>query len=169
MGKERAEMEIIVAADEAWGIGRDGDLLRRISADMKFFRAMTTGNVLVLGRKTLESFPNAKPLPNRVHIVLTRDKTYQAEGVVLCHDLAALPQALAPYADKRVFVAGGGSVYEQLLPLCERAYVTRIYETYPADTHFPDLDNAPDWVLAEKGEMQEENGVRFSFDRYERR
>lgn len=84
-------MDIIVAVDADWGIGKDGDLLQRISADMKYFREKTTGNVLVMGRKTLESFPNKKPLPNRVNIVLTKNKDYQAEGVVLCHDLAELP------------------------------------------------------------------------------
>ncbi len=145
------------------GIGKDGDLLQRISADMKYFREKTTGNVLVMGRKTLESFPNKKPLPNRVNIVLTKNKDYQAEGVVLCHDLAELPAVLKNYAGKQVFVAGGGTVYAQLLPQCERAYVTKIYQTYPADTAFPNLDENPDWELEEKGEMQEEKGVRFSF------
>ncbi len=162
-------MEIIVAADEKWGIGKEGSLLRRISADMKRFRAMTTGNVLVMGRKTLESFPNAKPLPNRVNVVLTANRSYAAEGVVLCHDLADLPVVLAPYQDKQVFVAGGGSVYEQLLPFCEKAYVTRIYDVFPADTVFPNLDVNPDWMLVEQGDVQEENGVRFSFDLYEKK
>ena len=119
-----------------------------------------------MGRKTLESFPNKKPLPNRVNIVLTKNKDYQAEGVVLCHDLAELPAVLENYAGKQVFVAGGGTVYAQLLPQCERAYVTKIYQTYPADTAFPNLDENPDWELEEKGEMQEEKGVRFSFDVY---
>ena len=108
-------MDIIVAVDADWGIGKDGDLLQRISADMKYFREKTTGNVLVMGRKTLESFPNKKPLPNRVNIVLTKNKDYQAEGVVLCHDLAELPAVLENYAEKQVFVAGGGTVYAQLL------------------------------------------------------
>ncbi|MGN0136349.1 dihydrofolate reductase [Anaerotignum sp.] len=161
-------MDIIVAVDEKWGIGKDGDLLQRISADMKYFRSKTTGNVLVMGRKTLESFPNHKPLPNRVNIVLTTNRAYEAEGVVLCHDLADLPKVLEPYAGKQVFVAGGGSIYAQLLPQCEKAYVTKIYHTYPADTVFPDLDKNPDWQLAEKGKIQEENGIQFSFDVYKK-
>lgn len=162
-------MDLIVAVDANWGIGKDGDLLQRISKDMKFFREMTTGNVLVMGRKTLESFPNQKPLPNRVNVVLTKNRAYQAEGVVFCHDIADLPQVLQPYAEKKIFVAGGGTVYQQLLPQCEKAYVTKIYHTYPADTVFPNLDENPDWVLTEKGEIQEENGVQFSFDTYKRR
>ena len=162
-------MDLIVAVDEKWGIGKDGDLLQRISADMKYFRQMTTGNVLVMGRKTLESFPNKKPLPNRVNIVLTTNKDYEAEDVVFCHDIAALPEVLKPYEDKQIFVVGGGTIYKQLLPQCETAYVTKIYNTYPADTVFPDLDEDPAWELAEKGEVQEENGVKFSFDIYRKK
>lgn len=162
-------MDIIVAVDANWSIGKDGALLQRISADMKYFREKTMGNVLVMGRKTLESFPNKKPLPNRVNIVLTKNKDYQAEGVVLCHDTAKLPAVLENYADKQVFVAGGGTVYAQLLPLCERAYVTKIYRIYPADTTFPNLDESPDWELVKQGELQEEAGVRFSFDEYRKK
>ena len=80
-------MNLIVAVDENWGIGKDNQLLCRISADLKRFRAITTGHVLVLGRKTLESFPNGKPLPNRTHMVLTANKAYPAEGVTLCRGL----------------------------------------------------------------------------------
>ena len=113
-------MDIIVAVDADWGIGKDGDRLQRISADMKYFREKTTGNVLVMGRKTLESFPNKKPLPNRVNIVLTKNKDYQAEGVVLCHDLAELPAVLENYAGKQVFVAGGGTAFVNAIPAVEK-------------------------------------------------
>ena len=162
-------MDLIVAVDEKWGIGKDGDLLHPISADLKYFRMKTTGNVLVMGRKTLESFPNKKPLPNRVNVVLTTNKNYEADGVVFCYDIADLPEVLKPYEDKQIFVSGGGTIYEQLLPQCETAYVTKIYASYEADTVFPNLDENPEWELAEKGEMQEENGVQFSFDIYKRK
>ena len=162
-------MDLIVAVDANWGIGKDGDLLPPISADLKYFRRKTTGNVLVMGRKTLESFPNQKPLPNRVNIVLTKNKDYAAEGVVLCHGIEELPAVLKDYTDKQIFVAGGGTIYAQLLPQCETAYVTKIYETYEADTVFPNLDENPEWELEEKGELQEENGVKFSFDIYKKR
>ena len=162
-------MDLIVAVDEKWGIGKDGDLLHPISADLKYFRQKTTGNVLVMGRKTLESFPNKKPLPNRVNVVLTTNKNYEADGVVFCYDLTDLPEVLKPYEDKQIFVSGGGTIYEQLLPQCETAYVTKIYASYEADTVFPNLDEDPEWELAEKGEMQEENGVQFSFDIYRRK
>lgn len=162
-------MDIIVARDDGWGIGRNGDLLRRISADMKRFRAMTMGNVLIVGRKTLESFPGGRPLPERVNIVLTGNREYRAEGAVPCHSPEELPGLLRAYEGKRVFVAGGGSIYRQLLPLCRRAYVTHIHDSFPADTYFPNLDEDPGWVLLEKGAAQEEKGVPFSFDLYENR
>lgn len=161
-------MNLIVAVDENWGIGKDGDLLHPISADLKYFREKTTGNVIIMGRKTLESFPNKKPLPKRVNIVLTNNREYPAEGIVLCHDAEHLPALLAAYPDQEVFVIGGGSIYKQLLPLCDTAYVTHIQAAYPADTWFPDLAEDPAWELAEKGEEQEENGVKFSFDIYKR-
>ena len=162
-------MKMIVAVDENWGIGKDGDMLQPISSDLKFFRRTTTGNVIVIGRKTLESFPNKKPLPNRVNVVLTNNKDYSAEGIVLCQDIEKLDEVLAPYADKEIFVAGGGTIYKQLLPKCDTALVTKIYNTYPADTVFPNLDADPEWELTQKGEVQEENGVRFSFDTYKRK
>ena len=98
-------MNLIVAVDENWGIGKDNELLCRISADMKNFRAVTMGHVLVLGRKTLESFPGKKPLPKRTHIVLTANKAYEAEGVTLCHSLEELPAVLADYEDAAVFMS----------------------------------------------------------------
>ncbi|MDD4844203.1 MAG: dihydrofolate reductase [Anaerotignum sp.] len=162
-------MNLIVAVDEQWGIGKEGELLRRISTDMKRFRGITSGNVLILGRKTLESFPNKKPLPNREHVVLTNNLEYKAEGVTLCHSIAELPHVLEGFGDKEVFVAGGGSVYQQLLPFCEKAYITKIHATFPADTYFPDLDQLPEWEIAEEGEEQEENGVRFSFVLYRKK
>lgn len=97
-------MNLIVSVDENWGIGKDNELLCRISADMKNFRAVTMGHVLVLGRKTLESFPGKKPLPKRTHIVLTANKAYEAEGVTLCHSLEELPRVLADYEDDDIFV-----------------------------------------------------------------
>lgn len=162
-------MNILVAVDNQWGIGKDGDLLRRISPDLKRFREMTTGNVLILGRKTLESFPNKKPLPNRDHIVLTKNLEYEAEGVTFCHNIEDLPRALKGFGEKEVFVAGGGSVYKQLLPLCDKAYVTKIQDTFPADTYFPNLDELPEWEVVEEGEVQEDNGLKFSFVLYQKK
>lgn len=161
-------MNIIVAVDNQWEIGKDGDLLQHISADMKYFRNKTLDNVVVMGRKTLESFPGGKPLSGRMNVVLTTNKSYKAEGVVLCHDITELSGILKEYSDRDVYVIGGGSVYEQLLPFCKRAYVTKIYNVYPADTTFPNLDEHQGWKLVENGEIQEEDGIKFSFDVYEK-
>ena len=161
-------MNIIVAVDNQWGIGKDGDLLQHISADMKYFRNKTLDNVVVMGRKTLESFPGGKPLSGCMNGVLTTNKSYKAEGVVLCHDITELSGILKEYSDRDVYVIGGGSVYEQLLPFCKRAYVTKIYNVYPADTTFPNLDEHQGWKLVENGEIQEEDGIKFSFDVYEK-
>ncbi|WP_317855398.1 dihydrofolate reductase [Chakrabartyella piscis] len=160
-------MDLIVAVDANWGIGRDGDLLRPIKGDLKRFREMTTGNVLVLGRKTLESFPNKKPLPKREHIVLTQNKDYVAEGVTLCYGLEELPEVLSKFADETIFVIGGGSIYKQLLPHCKRAYITKIQAAYPADTHFPNLDVDANWSVVDTGKVLEEDGVLYAFVCYE--
>ena len=129
-------MDIIVARDDAWGIGKDGELLRRISADMKRFRAMTTGNVLIVGRKTLESFPDGNPLPERVNIVLTKNMEYPAEGVVLCHSLEKLPELLHAYEGKGVFVAGAAS-------FCRSAGGRMLRISTPL---FPQIRVSPVWI-----------------------
>ncbi|MFV0314593.1 MAG: dihydrofolate reductase [Anaerotignum sp.] len=162
-------MNLIVAVDDAWGIGKDGDLLRRISPDLKRFRMMTTGNILILGRKTLESFPNKKPLPNRDHIVLTKNLDYEAEGVTLCHDIQELEKEIKKFGEKEVFVVGGGSVYEQLLPLCKKAYITKIQGIFPADTYFPNLDALVQWEITDEGEVQEDDDLKFSYVLYEKK
>ena len=162
-------MDLIVAVDEKWGIGKDGDLLHPISADLKYFRQKTTGNVLVMGRKTLESFPNKKPLPNRVNVVLTTNKNYEADGVVFCYDLADLPEVLKPYEDKQIFVSGGGTIYEQMLPMCDTAYITKVHTTPDSDTFFPNLDESPDWYLEEVLQSGEENGISYEMCLYKRK
>ena len=161
-------MNLIVVVDENWGIGQEGQLLCHLPSDLKYFRKTTLGSRVVMGRKTLESFPNGNPLPKRENIVLTRNKGYQKDGVTLCGSVEEL-EALLGADETSTFVIGGGSIYKQLLPYCDKAYITRIYRTFPADTHFPNLDAMPEeWALAEKGERQEENGIAFSFDIYER-
>lgn len=165
----RDDMNLIVAVDDQWGIGKDGDLLCRISTDLKRFRSITSGNVLVLGRKTLESFPKKKPLPNREHVLLTKNLEYKAEGVTFCNSIEELPCVLEGFGEKDVFVAGGGSIYQQLLPYCDKAYVTKIHDTFPADTYFPNLDLLSEWEIVEEGEEQEDNGVKFSFVLYQKK
>ncbi len=162
-------MKVIAAVDNNWAIGKNNNLLVSIPADMKFFRATTTGHVVVMGRKTLESFPNQKPLPNRVNIVMTRDKNYQVKGATIVHSEEELTEALAPYDTDEVFVIGGESIYGQLIDKCNQAYITKIDYSYDADAHFPNLDEKPEWQVAEESEEQTYFDLAYTFMRYEKK
>lgn len=161
-------MKMIAAADRNWGIGKDGKLLVSIPADMKYFRSMTLGNAVIMGRKTLESFPGGRPLPGRLNIVLTSREDFQAEGVLAVHSVEEAVKTARAIEDREVFVIGGGQVYEALLPYCDTAYVTRIDYVYEADTRFPDLDRDPEWELYSSGEEQTCFDLVYSFDEYRR-
>ena len=161
-------MNLIAAADEAWGIGKDGGLLAHLPGDMKYFRETTQGKVVVMGRKTLESFPGGKPLKNRTNIVLTRNGAYQPEGVRVCRSRGEALEALKEFPPEDVFVIGGGEIYRGLLPYCSRAYVTHIFHDFKADTYLPDLDSDPDWRLSGTGERREDGGIAYEFRVYER-
>ena len=141
-------MIAIVAVDEKWGIGRKNSLLFSVPEDMKFFRQTTTGKVIIVGRKTLESFPGSKPLKNRVNVVLSSSAEF--DGAVCVKNIGELFSEIKKYNDDEVFVCGGASVYKILLPYCEKAFVTKIHQDGNADAFFPDLDSAKDWELTEK-------------------
>ena len=160
-------MNLIVAADKNWGIGKDNKLLVSIPADMKMFRQETTGKVCVMGRKTLESFPGGQPLKNRVNVVLTTDKNYKVKDTVIVHSVEEMVEELKKYNSEDVYVIGGESIYRQLLPYCTKAYVTKIDHAYDADTYFPDLD-AMDLEIAWESELQEEKGITYRFLKYVR-
>ena len=162
-------MQMIVAAAINWAIGKGGDLLWHLPEVMKFFRRMTTGNVVVMGRKTLDSFPGGKPLKNRTNLVLTRDRAFSREGVFTAHSQEEALEILRAYEPERIFVAGGGDIYRQFLPLCDTAYVTRVDRDFAADTYFPDLDKNPEWELSYEGEQMEWEGLNFAFTTYKRR
>ena len=127
-------MNLIVAVDENWAIGKDNKLLVSIPSDMKFFRETTTGKVVVMGRKTLESFPNGLPLKNRTNIVLTRNRDYQVKDAIVVHSVPELLVKLDKYSSEDVYVIGGDSVYQELLPYCDVAHVTKINHVYAADS-----------------------------------
>ena len=146
-------MNLIVNVDLDWGIGREGRLLVHLREDMRRFKYLTTGQVIILGRKTLGTFPRGRPLPDRTNIVLTRDKAMQLEGATLCHSLAELAAMLSAYPADAVFVAGGDSLYRQLLPFCSLAYVTRVHRHLHADAFFPNLDCLESWQLEEAGPL----------------
>ena len=124
-------MELIVAVYEDWGIGANGTQPVALSADRKFFRETTRGAMVIVGRKTLADFPGGKPLPNRVNVVLTR-QDINIEDVVICHSPEEA-MALAKTA-QRAMVIGGGSVYKQMLPYCDTAYVTKVHAQPESDT-----------------------------------
>lgn len=162
-------MKAIVAADKNWGIGYQNKLLISIPSDMKFFRETTMNHVVVMGRKTLESFPNGLPLPKRTNIVLTTDQQYQAKGAIIVHSKEELFEELKKYEEDDIFVIGGGSVYEMMLPYCDTAYVTRIDFAYQADTYFPNLDDMDDWVMTKTSEEQTCFDIAFAFTTYEKK
>lgn len=162
-------MKMIVAVDRNWGIGKKGELLISIPEDMKFFRKTTLNHVLVMGRKTLDSFPHGMPLKNRVNIVLTRDDHFAREGVVVAHSIAELNHVLADYDREEVYVIGGESIYRQMEPFCDLAYVTRIDYAYDADSHFPNLDQMEDWECTDRSEEQTYYDVEYYFTTYRRK
>ena len=159
-------MELIVAVYEDWGIGCNGTQPIALSADRKFFREMTKGAMVIVGRKTLADFPGGKPLPNRVNVVMTRSPE-PIEGVVTCHSPQEAAQ-LAATADKAM-VIGGGSVYKQLLPYCTRAYVTRVGTCPKSDTFFPNLEESQEWHLTQVLQTGEENGISYQMCLYQRK
>ena len=158
-------MELIVAVYEDWGIGADGTQPVALSADRKFFRETTRGAMVIVGRRTIEDFPGQKPLPGRVNVALTRNAT-EIPGFTVCHspEEAAKLAAQAP----RAMVIGGGSIYRQMLPLCDTAYVTKIHCKPKSDTFFPDLDESPEWKLEEVLQSGEEEGISYEMCLYKR-
>lgn len=162
-------MKAILSADRNWGIGYQNRLLVSIPSDMKFFRQTTTGKVVVMGRKTLESFPNGMPLKNRTNIVLTGNKDYHVKDAVIVHSKEELLEELKKYDKDEIYVIGGESIYRMLLPYCDTVYVTKIDRTFQADTFFPNLDVMDEWVMTEESEEQTCFDLEFTFTKYERR
>ena len=162
-------MKMIAAADQNWGIGRKGGLLVRIDEDMKRFRALTLGKIVVCGRKTLQSFPHGRLLPGRVNIILSRDLSFLSEGAhIACsaEEVFSLLEKEYSGCEDDVYVIGGGEVYRLFLPYCDEALITRIEAVFEADTYCPDLDRDPRWRLAERGEDRVFDGLTYHFDTY---
>ncbi len=158
-------MELIVAVYDDWGIGKNGTQPVALSADRKFFRETTKGACVIVGRKTLADFPGGRPLPNRVNVVISRGEN-TVEGTVLCHS----PEEAAEYTRQfpRVMVIGGGSIYRQMLPFCDKAYITKVHACPESDTWFPNLDEDPQWHLSEVLLSGEEDGIAYEMCLYTR-
>lgn len=161
-------MNLILSADKNWGIGLKNQLLIRIPNDMKFFRQETIGKVVVMGRRTLESFPQGQPLAGRTNIVLTTDTNYQVKGADIVHSIEELMGKLKKYNSEDIYIIGGESIYRQLLPYCDVAHVTKIDHTYEADTYFPNLDDNPEWGITAESDEQTYFDIAYTFTKYER-
>ncbi|MCR4928978.1 MAG: dihydrofolate reductase [Lachnospiraceae bacterium] len=162
-------MNIIVCVDANWGIGYKNELLVRIPSDQKFFRETTTGKVVVMGRKTLDSFPQGKPLKNRTNIVITSGKGLEKrDEEIYVNSLEECLELLKNYNDDDIYIIGGASIYKQFLPYCSKALVTRVDREFAADTYFPDLDKDPEWKITKESDEQTYFDNTFEFLVYER-
>lgn len=162
-------MNCIVAVDENWAIGNKNELLVRIPADQKFFRQETTGKVVVLGRKTLETFPQGRPLPNRLNIIVSTKKDYEVKDAIVVHSIEELLEELKKYDTNDVYIIGGDSIYKQMLPYCDTAHVTKIERVYEADTYFPNLDEMDEWEITADSDEQVYFDLTYHFLKYERK
>ena len=158
-------MNLIAAVDRNWAIGRDGDQLCYIPADLKHFQALTTGHPVILGRKTLATFPCGRPLKNRRNLILSRTMGEAPQGA----EVFSTAEVLLAAAPEDSFVIGGASVYRQLLPWCDTAYVTKIDRAFPADCYFPDLDQDPAWERTEESAPLEQDGIIYRYLTYRRK
>ncbi len=162
-------MNLIVAVDSNWAIGNKNELLIRIPNDHKHFREETLGKVVVLGRKTLETFPQGLPLAKRTNIILSKDKNYKVKDAIVVHSIEELLEELKNYADEDIYIIGGDSVYRQMLPYCNVAHVTKIDHAYEADAYFLNLDEDEEWEITADSDEQTYFDIAYEFVKYERK
>ncbi len=159
-------MNCIVNVSENWGIGCDGALLVSISADLKRFRELTSGKTVILGRKTLATFPGGRPLKNRRNLILSTNPDFTVEGAEVVHSVPELLCAVHDCADDAVCVIGGAEIYKLLLPYCHKAQITKTFVHQAADAFFPNLDELEGWQVESAGPVEEENGIRYQYIDY---
>lgn len=162
-------MNLIVAVDNNWAIGNQNELLVSIPNDHKHFREETTGKVVVLGRKTLATFPQGQPLKNRINIILSTNTDFKVKDAIVVHDLEELQEELKKYRSEDIYIIGGESIYRQMLPYCDVAHVTKIDRSYAADTYFPNLDEMPEWEITADSEEQTYFDIAYQFIKYEKK
>ncbi|HHU19470.1 MAG TPA: dihydrofolate reductase [Bacilli bacterium] len=160
-------LSMIFANDRNYLIGKDNWIPWDIPNDLGYFKAITTGKTIIMGRKTFESF--GKPLPNRHHVVLTRNKDFQADGCVVFHQIEDVLDYIKPFSDQEVIVIGGSEIYQQFLKYADRLYITYIDAEFEGDTYLPEFDLS-NWQLTskEKGIKNEENPYDYYFLQYDR-
>ena len=162
-------MNMIAAVDRNWAIGKKGRLLVSIPNDQKHFRDETIGRVVVLGRRTLQTFPQGMPLQGRTNIILSRDKDFTVKGAIVVNSIEKLLRTLENYPPRDIYCIGGQSVYEQLLPYCDTAHITKIDHVYEADAHFPNLDRDPEWEVTADSDELTYFDIAYTFLKYERK
>ncbi len=162
-------MKLIVAVDKNWAIGFQNKLLVSIPEDMKFFRTETAGKVVVMGRKTLESFPNGLPLKNRINIVLTGNKDYKVKDAIILNTIEDVLEEVKKYHTDEVYIIGGDSIYRQFLPYCDLAHVTKVNYEYEADTYFPNIDEIDEWEVTARSDEKTYYDLEFEFLQYEKK
>lgn len=164
-------MNIILAADRNWAIGKDNDLLIHLPGDLKYFKKMTTGKTVIMGRKTLESLPGGKPLPNRRNIILTRSDDFQVSGAEVLNSVEDVLHLIksGDLKSDEAFVIGGADIYKQMMPYCDKFYITKIEAELPADRYFVDLDEVDDLKITWTGPIEEYKGTKYQHVLYERR
>lgn len=162
-------MNILVTVDERWGIGNYDKLLVQIPKNQKLFMEETAGKVVVVGRKALQTFPQGMPLQGRTTIVLSKKSDLKIKGATVLSSVEALLKELKKYPDKDIYVAGGESVYEQLLPYCNVVHVTKIDRAYAANKYFPNLDKDPEWKITAESDEQTYFDIAYEFLKYERK
>lgn len=161
-------MNLIAAVDNNWAIGNKGQLLVRIPNDHKMFREETTGKVVVLGRKTLETFPNGQPLTARTNIILSTNLDYKVKGATVAHSIEELLEELKQYKSEDIYIIGGESIYREMLPYCNVAHITKINHEYEADAFFPNLDEEKEWKISVESEELTYFDLEYAFVRYEK-
>lgn len=161
-------MNIIAAVDKNMGIGYQNQLLVRIPNDQKWFQQTTMGKVIILGRKTLDTFPNKMPLKGRINIILTTDRSLKFKDAIMVYSMEELMAELKKYNSEDIYVVGGASVYEALLPYCDTAYITKIDYSYVADRYFPDIEKNGEWEIESESEEQTYFDLEYTFVKYRR-
>lgn len=160
-------MNLIVAVSSNFAIGKDNHLLFNIPTDLKYFKEKTMNKVVVMGEKTFWSLP-FKPLKNRVNVVLSSKSDFEYDGVRVVHSLQELFDTISQYNTDDVFVIGGGSVYNALMPYCKHAYITMVdREVEDADTFITNIDKISNWSVSNESEPVSENGETFTFRVYD--
>ena len=162
-------MKLIAAVDKNWGIGNKGSLLVRIPEDMRFFKSKTVGNVVVVGRKTIDTFPGKKPLNDRVNIILTRDENYKCDGAVVVNSIEELLEKLKEYNSDDIYIIGGESIYNQMIDYCDTAYITYIDYSYESDAFFPNLEEKSDWKMIDESDEYTYFDVEYYHRTYTKR